>query len=307
MRADLTWVAGALMVMGAGAFWSTGGILMRLVVDASPWQILFYRSLALGAFFVVLLAFSGALPRLLKGGRPLLYAGCGVSLAFVGFVFSVTHTTVANTFFLLATQPLFTSMLAWAWLGERPDSRTWGAMALAICGVALMVIDGIDRGTLFGNVMALVSAIGFSLLTVTLRANRASDMRPGIVVGAVMTAVLSAIALLATAGPPDTALSLSRAVAADAFAISWRDALVCLTSGTVQIGCGMWLYTLGTRRITASEAALFALTEVLLAPVWVWWLINERPNAYTLAGGALLLAAIAFRSLSSRSAVAAPA
>jgi len=271
---------------------------MRLIEAATPWQILFYRSLALALFLGALLRIGG------RGGAgrrfqpgPALACGICVSGAFIGFVFAITHTTVANTFFLLATQPLLTALLAWGGLGERPERRTWHAMGVAALGIALMVADGLGTGTLFGNAMALVSAVGFSSLTITLRRFRAHDHRQGIALGGVLTAAAAAVmigwaALLGT----DPGPGASPAPAAVAFAVSGRDLALCVTSGTIQIGLGMLLYTLGTRRIGAGEAALFALSEVLLAPIWVWLALDEVPSGLTLAGGAAVLSAVMFRA-----------
>ena len=285
----MSWTAGAALVLGAGAFLSLGGLLMRLIDAAGAWQILLYRSLAMAAFFIVILAATGALSRF-RGGWPLVVAGLCVACAFVGFIFSITNTTVANTFFLLATQPLLTALLAWRVLGEIPGSRTWVAMAIALAGVGCMVLDGIAQGTLFGNAMALLSALSFAALTVTLRMNRHLDMRPGFALGGAFAAGIALAALGLGAAPSGTtALGMSLAIS------SW-DLLLCVTSGTVQIGLGMLLYTLGTRHINAGEAALLALSEVILAPIWVWLVVDEIPSVLTLSGGAIVLLALLSRA-----------
>jgi drug/metabolite transporter (DMT)-like permease len=43
---------------------------------------------------------------------------------------------------------------------------------------------------------------------------------------------------------------------------------------------------------------LLSLTELALAPIWVWLAIGEVPSAYTLAGGAIIVAAITYQALS---------
>jgi drug/metabolite transporter (DMT)-like permease len=49
---------------------------------------------------------------------------------------------------------------------------------------------------------------------------------------------------------------------------------------------------MGTRLIAAAEVALLALTETVLAPIWVWLVINEIPSVLTLLGGAVVLSAV---------------
>ena len=52
------------------------------------------------------------------------------------------------------------------------------------------------------------------------------------------------------------------------------------------------LITLGARFLPAAEVALLSLAETVLAPVWVAIGIGEIPAALTLAGGAVVLAAV---------------
>ena len=44
--------------------------------------------------------------------------------------------------------------------------------------------------------------------------------------------------------------------------------------------------------IPAAEATLLTALDVPLAPLWVWLAFSEVPSLYTLAGGAIVLAAV---------------
>jgi drug/metabolite transporter (DMT)-like permease len=68
--------------------------------------------------------------------------------------------------------------------------------------------------------------------------------------------------------------------------------------GAGLLALGMALYTLGSRVVPAAELTLLSMAEVLLAPVWVWLVLGETAAGSTLAGGALVLAAIAGNALS---------
>jgi drug/metabolite transporter (DMT)-like permease len=50
--------------------------------------------------------------------------------------------------------------------------------------------------------------------------------------------------------------------------------------------------------VPAVELALLSMSELVLAPLWVWLAVGEVPSAFTLAGGAIVMAAIAFQALS---------
>jgi len=66
----------------------------------------------------------------------------------------------------------------------------------------------------------------------------------------------------------------------------------------VIVAGGMVLYTLGSRVVPAAELTLLSMVEVLLGPVWVWWLLGETASPATFVGGAILLAAITGNALS---------
>ena len=63
--------------------------------------------------------------------------------------------------------------------------------------------------------------------------------------------------------------------------------------GIFQVGAGLVLYTLGSKSLPAVELTLMSLGEVLLAPLWVWLLLGETVTSNILAGGCILLGAIA--------------
>src|SRR6202022_1765283 len=62
--------------------------------------------------------------------------------------------------------------------------------------------------------------------------------------------------------------------------------------GVTQFGLGLLLLTLGTRLISATEAALVSVLETPLAAIWVWLAFSEVPSLATLVGGVIVMAAV---------------
>jgi drug/metabolite transporter (DMT)-like permease len=52
------------------------------------------------------------------------------------------------------------------------------------------------------------------------------------------------------------------------------------------------LITIATRHIQAAEVALFALSEAIFAPIWVWIGVGETPSHLTLTGSGIVLLAV---------------
>jgi len=268
---------GILLVMLAGTFWSLGGLIIRLMEAAGPWQILFYRSLSIAVMlFVVLNIVHGRnFTRVVKSsGWASVIAGIGIAIAFAGFILSISYTTAANTFFLLATQPILIAIIAWPILGERVNRATQTATFVVLCGVAIMVAEGLALGTLFGNIMGLVSALGFTIFTIALRWEQQADMMPSLLYGSTIATCVAALAL--TFYDTD-------------FRVTLHDGSLCALLGIIQIGLGTWCYTIGSRAVPAAELGLLAMTEIVLGPIWVWLFLAEMPTIWTLVGGTLII------------------
>jgi drug/metabolite transporter (DMT)-like permease len=61
----------------------------------------------------------------------------------------------------------------------------------------------------------------------------------------------------------------------------------------VQFGFGFVLFTRGAQTIPVAETSLIGMLEIVLGPLWVGLFLGEHPGAATLAGGAVIMAAIA--------------
>ena len=184
-----------------------------------------------------------------------IVGGLCLGSGFACWIFALTHTTVANALFLLSASPFLSAILARIVIGERVARATWLAMTVALLGVAVMVGEGMVVGTLFGNVMGLTAALAFSGFTVALRRGKSVDMLPTVCLAGTFASIIAGTVILATGS---------------GFVVSGYDLSLCATLGIGQIGCGLILFTIGSRYVPAAELALLSLTEVVLGPLWVW-------------------------------------
>jgi len=282
----LSYRRGVVMVVSAGLVWSTMGLGIRLMEVANVWQILFYRSLAMAPFlfFIIAVRSRGApFPVIRRAGLAGIVGGIGLVAAFSGGIYAIQQTTVANAMFLFASSPLFAALLGRLILREPVRGATWIAMSIAACGIGLMVANGISLGRTEGNLAALASAFGFASFTIALRWRKLGDMLPAVFISGIM-AVITAGVICAAAG--------------HTLAIPLHDIAIASAMGIFQLGAGLTLYTFGSKSLPAAELALLSLTEVLLGPLWVWIFLGETVTILTLAGGGILLAALAFNALS---------
>ena len=82
--------------------------------------------------------------------------------------------------------------------------------------------------------------------------------------------------------------------------ISVRDLTMAAISGGFALGVGLPLFNLGHRSVVAARIPLLLMTEVVLAPLWVWIWSGETPGVTTLIGGAVIMSAVAWLMLRAR-------
>lgn len=282
----ISYLTGVLLVLLAGAFWSTMGLGIRSIEAANVWQILFYRSCALSLFLFALITLrSGYRPlhTIRRAGLAGVIGGVGLVFAFAGGIYAIQTTTVANAMFLFAAAPFIAAALGWVLLRESVRASTWIAMLVACIGILLMVVNGIAAGRLVGNLTALLSAFGFAAFTIALRWGRLEDMLPAVFLGGVFAAITGGLVC---------------AFAGYGFEIPAADIAIAFALGVFQVGAGLAIYTLGSKVVPAAELALLSMSEVLLAPLWVWLFLGETASLYTLIGGSILMLAIAGNAIS---------
>lgn len=277
---------GVLLVLVAAVLWSLMGLMIRQIEEAGTWAVLFWRSAGMVPVLLIVIRLRkgpGVLAKVIAVGWPGVIGGLGLVLAFAGAIFAIQATTVANAVFLFSAAPFLTAILGWVLLREPVRMATWGAIALAGIGMFVMVREGLAAGALAGNVAALLSALGFAIFTIALRWGKLAEMMPAVVLGGVFSMLTAGIVSM---------------VQAETLMVPLHDIAIAMGMGAVILAIGMALYTLGSRIIPAAELTLLSMVEVMLAPVWVWLLLGETASAGTFAGGAILLAAVAFNAMS---------
>jgi drug/metabolite transporter (DMT)-like permease len=74
-------------------------------------------------------------------------------------------------------------------------------------------------------------------------------------------------------------------------------ALALLYLGVIQLGISWMLFTAGMRYLSATAAMITCMLEAVFNPVWVFLGIGERPSAFALLGGAVVLGVVAWYNL----------
>ncbi len=274
----------------AALLWSIAGVVSRHLEAARGFEVTFWRSAFNALALVILLgrlrgmAVLGGTLR--GGGRALWLSGLCWSVMFTAFMLALTLTSVANVLVTMAIGPLFTALASRFVLGHRLAARTWGAIALAGLGIAWMygheVSTGDPRhllGTLVALAVPLAAATNWTLLQhLRGRPGAGADMLPAVLIGAVLSALLT----LPLALP---------------FSASAHDLGLLALLGVVQLAVPCLMAVSAARVLSAPEIALLGLLEVIFGVLWAWLGAGEAPSLAVLGGGAMVLLALAGNEL----------
>ena len=277
------------VVLIAGILWSFGPLVVRYMnqPELVPWQYLFARGITIFILLNIYLFFEEGLDfykNYLKIGLSGLVGGVGLGTAMITFIWSITHTTAAITLLCLSAMPFMTALLGFLFLKEKISTNVWVAIIIATIGIFIMAIGDFEKGSLFGLTFGLISALGFSVFSVSLRWRKETPKFTTVAIAGIFCALISSVVIIETQSN-----FLSSSLNQGLFSV--HGTLVCL---------GLILYSIGSKNIPAAELTLLSLTEVIGGIFWVWLPIlgiNEIPSNTTVIGGFLIFLAIIYYSL----------
>ncbi len=268
-----------LLLTAFGGLVLTFDIPLLRLAHGEAWSVMLVRSgVTVAAVLIlhrVLRAFRPDTPPLIPGRAGfivfLLYG-----LTSLTFMLAVHMTTSANVAFILAFNTFFAAVFAALFLKERPHLYTVAAMGLMVFAVLLIVEDGISAGHLAGDLLALATAF-FAAAAITVSRASGKDM---------------GFAALLSAAVPASAAAFVTASAGFSVDNPWW----LVFNGAVVMPLSFALLGNAPKWIPAPEVAMFYLLETVLAPVWIYLLLAERPSDQSLVGGLILIAVLAVHS-----------
>lgn len=269
-----------LLLTGIGGLALTVDIPLIKLAAGSSWSILMMRSgttfLAAIVIWLVWRSFSRNAPQLIPGRAGLIVAGL-YGISSVAFITAVYNTTTANLVFILAFNTVFSALLSWIFLRERPRPPTVLAMFVMVGGVLIIVGGSIGTGNLFGDLMAVCSAFCIASAITISRAN-GKDMGFTALVGVLLPFLIAAFMV------SKTGLQVE--------APWW-----IIFNGAVVMPISFFCLANGPKYISGPEVAMFYLLETVLAPIWVWMIFAEVPTTNSLIGGAILIVTLIAHSI----------
>ena len=252
--------------------WSLGGLLIKWI-PWNPMAIAGMRS-----------AIAAVLMGLFKRKMNFTWSRTQIGGAFfyaatvILFVSANKMTTAANAILLQYTAPIYVALFAGWFLGEKTTKWDWLTIVTALGGILLFFLDDLSAGGWWGNMVAILSGVAFAGLALFLRKQKDGSPLESLFLGNVLTALIGLPFMFgSTPG-----------------AMGW---LGLFLLGVFQLGFSYILYARAIKHVTALEAILIPIIEPILNPIWVLLLLGETPGKWAVAGGAIVLVSVTFRSV----------
>lgn len=198
------------------------------------------------------------------------------------FIVSTKLTTSANAIMLQYTAPIYVALLSWIFLKEHIGRSDLICIAFVFCGMILFFLDQAGGGTTIGNLIAVLNGVTFAGISIFLRLQKNSDPVMSMYFGNILSALIGLPIMIFT-GMPDNKSALFLLLAGGLSALTYA------------------LYAKASTGLTALEAVLLPIIDPVMNPVWVFFILGERPGILSLFGAFIVLTAVTIRVVTSSS------
>ncbi len=190
-----------------------------------------------------------------------------------GWFLALSMIPIAQVVAIEFTMPIWTALLAVAFLGERLGAARIVAVALGLVGVAVIVRPGLEHVEP-GQLVALGAAVGFAISIILVKSLTATESVVAIIFW--MLVVQSAIGIVPAA-------------------LVWRtpSAQVWPWIGVIAL-CGTYSHYCMTQALRHADATMIVPMDFLRVPLTAvagWLVYNERIDVFTVVGAGLILVA----------------
>ncbi len=276
--ADRTTSHGKAWIVAAAVLWSTSGLFVKSTMfldwpsDARGVRLAFWRALFAG----LLLIPAVRRPRLRLLMAPMVICFAGMNMTYLS---AMTLGTAANAIWLQNTAPLWVMLYGVAVHKEPFTRRNAVSAACLVVGLLTIFVPGLRGESPAGVLLGLAAGGFYACVVLFLRAMRNED-------GAWLVVLnhLGAAAIIA----PFTL----------AYASDWPSApqfATLVLFGLFQMGLAYLCFSRGLRSVSGSDAALLALVEPLLVPLWAYLVARELPSGTTALGAGMILLGLLYQ------------
>jgi drug/metabolite transporter (DMT)-like permease len=275
-----------MMLIALCVVWGVTWPIMRIALSEVPPFTMRTLSTLVGGVMLYAIC-------LVRRRKLRLYSARDVTHLVIAALLNVASFSVFSTFaqlnastsrvaILSYTMPIWSVVLAWIFLRERPTGTQSVAFILCAAGLAVLIYPLTTAGVPLGIVLALATGVSWAAGTVYLKwARIVADPMAIALWQVVISFVVIAACMLIFEGGPDLHSAHAKGIIAS------------VLSGLLGTGTAYGLWFSIIRRLPAMTASLGVLGSPVIGVVASVFILGERPTTSDIVGFALILAASA--------------
>lgn len=270
-------VRAALLMLGSTVFFALMAVCIRLAsATLETYEVAFFRNLfGLLALLPLLRGRIRASLRTAQLPRYGLRSALGVGSMLCGF-WAIGHLPMAQAISLSYSTPLFVTIAAVLFLGERVRARRWAAVVVGFVGVLVIVRPGSAQFSL-GSLVAIGAAVLSAVVAIQIKQLSRVDPADTIVLWTYLFWVpISLLPALAVWRWPE------------GIAWAWVVATGVLGTG------GQLLWTRALKLGEVSALTPISFMQLPIVAIFGWLLFDEQISRWTVLGAAIIFGANAY-------------
>lgn len=272
-------ITNELLLLVAVALWGSSFALTKpLLSEMGVFTFMAFRFLFGGLILVVVLLIIGRFKltvRQIKGG---LITGTLLFLAFIFHTYGLKYTTVSKNAFIVGSNVIFVPVIMTLFRKERQPRQVWLSTFLALIGLGMVTLDGIQGGINLGDFITLIGTVIVAFYILTVEKYVRSENPINIATVQVLTVGLFSLVPAVLFETPSLQLSQ----------IAIRNLLI------LSIGCTSVAYLIANycqRVVSASRTSLLYVFEPIFGAFLGWLLLGEQFGAQGIIGAIIITTA----------------
>lgn len=261
--------SGAHLVLIASILWSFAGICTKFI----PWDPISIACIR-GCLAAMVIGFFTK-EWVFKINVPILLGAVGTVCTSILFLIANKITTASNAIVMQYTAPVFVVLFSIFFLKVRPSRIDLATIFITLGGISLFFIEHLESGAIWGDIIALLSGVTFSMVFFANRLPGADAMKASYL-GCLLHIFLVPFLFF------DKSLGN----------FNIKVFIIMLAMGIFQMGMAYVLFSKGIKSTEALSASIIAMIEPILNPIWVSLFIGENPGPLAVTGAVIVIITI---------------
>lgn len=261
------------LLLATGVLWSSGGLFIKLI----PWHPISIAGIRSGLSALVIYLYRRLDPIYL--GKYVWGGAISYSVMVICFVFANKITTSGNVILIQYAAPIYVALFSFSFLGEKANIADWVSILIIFVGLSSFFYEDLSYFQLWGNILSILSGIGFAGLTLCMRKEKKANPIDCVLMGNILT-FLVCIPFYKNGVTLDIKPWVS-----------------IIFLGVIQLGISYILFSIAIKYVKALDAIIYPVIEPLVNPILTFLFLGELMSNTAVFGGALVIIGVVGRGL----------